>query len=250
MATARIGTSGWSYDHWQGLLYPNPTPVGKRLPYYLSRYDTVELNASYYRWPTEKAFQDWYERTPEGFTLAVKASRGLSHFAKLHAPERWLDRMTAGLRHLKEKLGPLLVQLPRFFGPNPERLDSFLAHVPDWIRVAMEFRHPGWHVEEIFRILERHGAGYCVMSGANLPCVLRATAPLVYVRFHGPDAHSLYSGSYSDSDLRWWADRICEWQDQGRAVYGYFNNDPDGNALRDADRLKEFLAQRSHEHAG
>lgn len=242
MPQVRIGTSGWSYDHWQGILYPERTPVGKRLPYYIQRYDTVEVNATYYRWPTEAAFQDWYRSTPEGFLVSVKASRGLSHFAKLNNPERWLDRMADGLRHLHEKRGPLLVQLPHFFPPNLERLDQFLAKVPDWIRVAMEFRHPEWHQEEVFRILERHNAAYCVMSGARLPCVLRATADFVYVRFHGPDAEHLYAGSYPDNDLRWWTDRIHEWLAQGRDVLGYFNNDPYGWALNVADRLRALVA--------
>jgi uncharacterized protein YecE (DUF72 family) len=105
----------------------------------------------------------------------------------------------------------------------------------------MEFRHPGWHTEEIFQILEKHGAAYCVMSGAQLPCVLRATGPFVYVRFHGPDLDWLYAGSYSDENLQWWSERMGEWMDQGRDVYAYFNNDPHGNALHDADRLKRLL---------
>ena len=106
------------------------------------------------------------------------------------------------------------------------------------MRVAVEFRHPSWHDEAVYALLERHGAAYCVMSGAGLPCVLRATAPFVYVRLHGPDDAHLYAGSYPDADLRWWADRIGEWTHGGRDVYAYFNNDGHGHAVRNAETLR------------
>jgi uncharacterized protein YecE (DUF72 family) len=106
------------------------------------------------------------------------------------------------------------------------------------MRVAVEFRHPSWHHDAVFGLLERHGAAYCVMSGAKLPCVLRATAPFVYVRMHGPDHEHLYAGSYSDEDLRWWAERVGEWRGSGRDVYVYFNNDGHGHAVRNAERLR------------
>ena len=106
--------------------------------------------------------------------------------------------------------------------------------MPSGQRAAVEFRHPSWDVEETFSVLERHGAAYCVTSGANLPCVLRATADFVFVRLHGPDHQHLYAGSYSEDDLRWWADRIGEWRSQGRDVFAYFNNDGHGHAVRNA----------------
>ena len=105
----------------------------------------------------------------------------------------------------------------------------------------MEFRHASWHVDPVFEILERHGAAYCVMSGARLPCILRATAPTVYVRLHGPDFDHLYAGSYSDADLAWWADRIREWEASGHEVLAYFNNDGEGHAVRNAWTLRSFL---------
>lgn len=236
-----IGTSGWSYDHWQGVLYPYPTPVRDRLAYYVRRFQTVEVNYTYYRWPPVTTFEGWRQRVPDGFLLSVKASRGLTHFSRLVSPGRWLDRMLPCLQALDEKLGVLLVQLPPQFAAHHQRLEEFLAAVPDWCNVSVEFRHPSWHSEETYQILERFGAAYCVMSGANLPCLLRATAPFVYLRLHGPDPHHLYGGSYSDEDMRWWADRIREWADQGRDVFAYFNNDGEGNAVRNADTLRHFL---------
>ena len=106
----------------------------------------------------------------------------------------------------------------------------------------MEFRHDSWVHPEVFELLRRHGAAYVVMSGAGLPCVLEATAPVVYVRLHGPDHDHLYAGSYPDEDLAWWADRIREWRGQEREVYAYFNNDGGGNAVRNAWTLQHMLA--------
>jgi uncharacterized protein YecE (DUF72 family) len=109
------------------------------------------------------------------------------------------------------------------------------------MRVAVEFRHPSWHDEEVYALLERHSAAYCVMSGARLPCVLRATAPFVYVRMHGPDPEHLYAGSYPSADLQWWADRIREWAGEGKDVFVYFNNDGYGHAVRNAEELRGLV---------
>jgi uncharacterized protein YecE (DUF72 family) len=236
-----IGTSGWSYDHWHGVLYPHGIPPRERLPHYLPHFRTVELNSSYYRWPRESAFRSWRRRLPEGFLLSVKAPALLTHVKRLFGPERWLQRIERSLSLLGGARGVLLVQLSPLQGYDHARLAYFLAHLPQGVRVAVEFRHPSWHREEVWALLERHGVAYCVMSGAHLPCILRATAPFVYVRLHGPDPHHLYGGSYSDDDLRWWADRIREWQGSGREVFAYFNNDGGGNAVRNAATLKGFL---------
>jgi uncharacterized protein YecE (DUF72 family) len=235
-----IGTSGWSYGHWDGVLYPPGTPPAERLGHYVRRFGTVELNSSFYRWPRPASFASWRRRLPDGFRLSVKAPRGLSHARRLYRPEEWTERLRAGWHELGDRRAILLVQLPPAQERDDARLDWFLAGLPPWLPVACELRHPSWHVEDVFRLLEHRGAGYCVMSGAGLPCVLRATAPFVYVRLHGPDHHHLYAGSYGETDLRWWAARIGEWDAAGRDVYAYFNNDGEGNAVRDATRLREL----------
>lgn len=241
--TAFIGTSGWSYDHWHGVLYPHGTPASARLDTYVQRFDTVELNASYYRWPADRTFASWRRRLPAGFLLGVKAPRGLTHFKRLYEPEPWLERIGRGLEALGERRGVLLVQLPPGLAYDHARLAYFLAQLPPGRRAAVEFRHESWHRDETFDLLAQHGVAYCVMSGANLPCILRATAPFVYVRLHGPDHRHLYAGSYSDDDLRWWADRFREWEDQGRDVFAYFNNDGGGHAVRNALTLRRLLGQ-------
>lgn len=241
--SVHIGTSGWSYDHWHGVLYPHGAPPRDRLAYYVARFGTAELNASYYRWPTDAAFRSWRRRLPDGFRLAVKAPGLLTHARRLYGPERWLDRVHRGLSLLGDRAGPLLVQLSPRFPYDHARLAYFLDRVPWGLRVALEFRDASWHHEAVFELLERYGAAYCVMSGAGLPCVLRATAGIVYARLHGPDPHHLYGGSYSDDDLRWWADRVREWAGQGRDVFVYFNNDGHGHAVRNADTLRSFLGE-------
>ncbi|MBB1284286.1 DUF72 domain-containing protein [Flavisolibacter sp. BT320] len=237
-----IGTSGWSYDHWQGILYPHGTPVWERLRYYLQVANTVELNASFYRWPKLTAFQSWQRRLPNGFLFTVKAPRHLTHTKRLYAPEKWVHRIKESWHVLSDKRAVLLVQLSPNFPVDLARLHYFLTVVPPWIRLAFEFRHPSWHQDAVFQLLEEFGAAYCVMSGAALPCVLRSTAPFVYVRMHGPDPHHLYSGSYSDADLHWWSQRIREWEWQGKEVFVYFNNDGNGYALYNAERLRQFLS--------
>lgn len=241
--TIRIGTSGWSYDHWDGVLYRPGLPARDRLARYVEAFDTVELNASFYRWPRDAAFASWNRRLPAGFTMSVKAPRGLTHAKRLYGPEVWTQRIARSWHELRDRREALLVQLRPDAQRDDARLDWFLGALPPWLQVAVELRHPSWQADAVFDLLARHGAAYCVMSGAGLPCVLRATSRLVYVRLHGPDHHHLYAGSYSDADLRWWADRAREWSDDGHDVVAYFNNDGGGHAVRNAWTLRDLLAR-------
>jgi uncharacterized protein YecE (DUF72 family) len=239
--TVRIGTSGWSYDHWEGVLYPPGLRPSDRLARYVAEFDTVELNASFYRWPRESAFASWQRRLPPGFLMSVKAPRGLTHAKHLAQPEAWVQRFAGCWRALGDRSGVLLVQLRPDHERDDARLERFLAQMPAGIPVALELRHPSWQDDDVLALLERHRAAYVVMSGAGLPCVLAATAPFVYVRLHGPDHHHLYAGSYSDAELSWWADRIREWEVGGREVWVYFNNDASGNAVGNARTLRRLL---------
>jgi uncharacterized protein YecE (DUF72 family) len=221
--TIRIGTSGWSYDHWADVLYPPGLPVSKRLARYVDQFDTVELNASFYRWPKDATFEGWRERLPEGFTMSVKAHRGLTHYRRLREPEPWVERFERCWKALDDA-----------------RLEHFLSLMPDWIPVAMELRHPSWDDPAVYTILERHRAAYVVMSGAKVATIPRATADLVYVRMHGPAQDSMYHGSYPDDELQTWAERVLKWDAEGRRVLMYFNNDLGGHAIRNARKLKEL----------
>ena len=239
--TTWIGTSGWSYDSWRDVLYERGLPSGRWLERYAREFDTVELNGSFYRWPGPDRFRTWRDRLPDPFSFTVKAPRGLTHARRLTDPGGWLERIVTVWEILGPRRGVLLVQLPPDLARDDDRLDAFLTAVPDSIRVAVEFRHPTWEDEAVYALLERHGAAYVVMSGAHLPCTLRATAPFVYVRLHGPDHEHLYAGSYDAAAIQWWADRIREWESGGRDVYAYFNNDQYGFAVQNARALKEAM---------
>ena len=243
--SVRIGTSGWSYDHWTSVLYPPKTPAAKRLALYVAEFDTVELNASFYRWPKDTAFESWHRRLPEGFTMTVKAHRGLTHFRRLREPEPWVERFERAWRALGDRAEALLVQLHPGLERDDDLLDHFLSVMPDHIRVAVEFRHPTWHHDAVLDLLERRHASYVVTSGAQQPCIPRATAALVYVRLHGPDDQPTYAGSYSDEALQWFADRIGGWRAQGRDVVVYFNNDLGGHAVRNARTLRTMVQSTS-----
>jgi uncharacterized protein YecE (DUF72 family) len=238
-----IGTSGWSYDHWENIVYPVGVKGRERLYHYLKLFHTVELNSSFYHWPLDRVFAGWAARLPENFVLTVKAPRNLTHFQRLYKPEFWIQRINQSLDYLGGKLGVLLVQLPPSFDVDYPRLDYFLKLSPPHIDMALEFRHPAWHKTETFQMLETYSRAYCVMSGHNLPCVLKATADFVYVRLHGPD-NPAQGGSYSENDLQWWSDRIKEWENMGKDVYAYFNNDYAGHAVRNALRLIELVSAK------
>jgi hypothetical protein len=148
-----VGTSGWSYAHWENVLYPPGLPVAQRLGRYVSEFATVELNASFYRWPQERTFAGWQRRLPPGFLLSVKAPRGLTHAKRLYAPEVWVERLTSCWHQLGDRRGVLLVQLPPGLPRDDARLEYFLRLLPDWMRVAVEFRHPSWLDDQVFAIL-------------------------------------------------------------------------------------------------
>lgn len=244
----RIGTSGWSYDHWTDVLYPPRLPVAKRLARYVEEFDTVELNASFYRWPRDTAFTGWRQRLPDGFAMAVKAHRGLTHFRRLSNPEPWVERFERCWSALGDRAEAVLVQVHPELARDDARLAHFLTVMPGHIRVAMELRHPSWNDPAVFDLLERHRAAYVVMSGPGLLCIPRATSPLVYIRLHGPERESMYAGSYSDDELEQWAGRIEGWRGEGRDVDVYFNNDLGGHAIRNARKLKALLGLSEYAH--
>ncbi|SON63031.1 hypothetical protein MSIMFI_04561 [Mycobacterium simulans] len=239
--TVRIGTSGWSYDHWTDVLYPLGLPIGDRLARYAEVFDTVELNASFYRWPKDSTFAGWRDQLPNGFTMSIKAHRGLTHYRRLASPGPWIERFQRCWQVLGDRHGMLLVQLHPEQHRDDARLDSFLDGVPSPIRVAVELRHPSWDHPAVYAVLERHRAAYVVMSGGGLACIPRATADVVYVRMHGSDQNAMYAGSYLRDELARWAQRISTWTAEGRDVWMYFNNDLGGHAVRNALSLRKLL---------
>ena len=240
-----LGTSGWTYRHWSGSFFPTTLDDARRLEFYAEHFPTVELNASYYRWPSDAAFASWARRLPPHFRLTVKAPKALTHVARLDDPAAWTARIATSLALLGDRAGPLLVQLPPSLHRDDALLDAFLSGMPPSVRVAMEFRHDSWLDDEVFALLEARRTAYVVASGPKLTTVRRATTDLAYVRWHGPDGARRYGGCYTDEALGEWAITLREWAARGRRVYGYFNNDIDGYAVANARTLTRLSGARA-----
>jgi uncharacterized protein YecE (DUF72 family) len=240
MATKHyVGCSGWHYEHWRGLYYPEDLPKSKWLPFYAGQFTTVELNNSFYRLPSEKAFTSWRESTPDGFVFAVKMSRFITHIKRLRNLDSAVETFLSRAVLLRQKLGPLLYQLPPSMKRNDELLQDFLSSLPPEYRHVIEFRHESWIDDGVFDMLRRHNVGLCVFDMPGLSCPLVATTDFAYVRFHGREG--LYSSRYSDDELRRWAERIVGLGQNVRTTYIYFNNDAAAFAVKNAMTLKNLL---------
>jgi uncharacterized protein YecE (DUF72 family) len=240
-----IGTSGWQYDSWRGTFYPPDAPTSRWLEYFAARFPTVEVNNSFYRLPSESTFRSWRDRTPDGFVMAVKASRYLTHIRRLKDPKGPVDLFWSRARELGNRLGPVLIQLPPRFGCDLERLEGLLSVLPKEMRAAVEFRDPSWEVKQVYDLLDARGAALVLPDrpGARVPDVV--TGGWSYVRFHQgrPGAPG-----YPRDKLRRWAGRIAK--TAASDVFVYFNNDPGGAALRDAVTLTGLLEERGCDVAG
>jgi uncharacterized protein YecE (DUF72 family) len=233
-----VGTSGWHYEHWRGPFYPETLRSKEMLGYYAARFSTVEINNSFYHLPTRETFRLWRAQTPAHFTFAVKASRYITHMKKLKQPRQPLKKFLLHAGELKEKLGPILFQLPPRWHRNADRLGEFLEVLPGGEHYAFEFRDPSWFHDEIYALLRRHKAAFCVydLAGAESPRVL--TADFAYLRLHGPSALS-YAGCYTSRRLRGWLEQCREWQGAGaKHVFVYFDNDQAGFAARNAAEMQ------------
>jgi uncharacterized protein YecE (DUF72 family) len=235
----RVGTSGYEYNHWRGLLYPEDLPKRKWLSRFVEEFDTVEINNSFYHLPLATSFERWRDTAPPGFVFALKFSRYGTHLKHLREPHSSLDPFLERATLLRGKLGPILVQLPPSWQIDAERLDAFLAAAPRAIRWTVEFRHRSWLVDEVYAILERHGAALCIHDRlADHPW--RLTADWMYMRYHGGN----YDGRYSAQRLSADAERLARELRAGRDVYVYFNNDLGGHAVVNARQMREYLGKR------
>jgi uncharacterized protein YecE (DUF72 family) len=234
-----IGTSGWHYKHWRGPFYPEKLPASQMLEYYTQHFDTVELNNTFYRLPLERGVDVWRTSTPEGFCFAAKGSRFLTHMKKLKDPEAGVAKFFERVDRLEGKLGPVVFQLPPWWEVNMERLQGFLEALPPERQYAFELRNSTWHTTEIYRLLRRHNAAFCIFEIAGFHSGFEITAEFTYVRLHGPGG--AYQGSYPAETLRNWADRIRAWRRDLSAVYLYFDNDQGAYAVDNARELKRLL---------
>jgi len=239
-----IGTSGYRYFHWYGVFYPETLKQDKLLEYYSKFFDTVELNVTFYRLPGAKVFKGWYERTPQKFSFAVKASRVITHIKKLKSCEDVVKKFFERVKELNEKLSVILWQLPPGWKKDISRLSSFCSLLYEkfsFYRHVFEFRHESWCCDDVYKILKHYNFGFCIADSPYWPLVERVTADFVYLRFHGSKA--LYASNYTTSELKRWAEKIKYWLQDGIAVYAYFNNDAEGYAVKNALALKELVKQ-------
>ena len=246
MANIRIGTSGWHYKHWLGNFYPEKLAGSKMLAYYYERFDTVEINNSFYMLPKIETLTCWREATPKNFEFAIKASRFLTHNKKLKEPENALNNFLPRAEALGSKLGPILFQLPPKWRINIERLAEFLDALPKYHQYTFEFRETSWLVPEVYELLRKHNSAFCIYELAGFHSSIEITADWSYIRLHGPGGK--YQGSYSDKTLRDWAERIVDWSKRLKSIYVYFDNDQAGYAPSNALTLKHLVAERLLQH--
>jgi uncharacterized protein YecE (DUF72 family) len=234
----RIGCSGWSYEHWRGTFYPRTLAPARWLPYYAARFDTVEVNATFYRLPRVETVARWAASSPDGFCFAVKASRYLTHVKRLRELPDGVGRLLERIEPLiaAGKLGPVLWQLPRTFRRDDERLEAALRALPPG-RHACEFRHPSWFAEDVYDVLRAHRVALVVADRAGLPpAPWIDTAGWWYLRFHA--GRRGRRGNYSARELGGWAGRI---RGVSGDVYAYFNNDWEGFAPDNARTLRRLV---------
>jgi uncharacterized protein YecE (DUF72 family) len=240
MRPVRIGCSGWNYRDWRETFYPAGLPASRWLEHYAARFDTVEVNTTFYRLPRREAVARWVTQTPPGFLFTVKASRYLTHIKRLTEMKQGVQRFYERIEPLVTagRLGPVLWQLPANFRRDDERLLGALAHLPPG-RHTFEFRDRSWFVPEVMEMLRSHGVALTVGDHPERPFqTMEMTADWTFVRFHyGARGRG---GNYSDTELREWAKRIARWR-RRHEVFAYFNNDWKAYAPRNAERLRSLL---------
>ena len=232
-----IGTSGWNYEHWKGIFYPPDCPKSKWLEFYAQHYGTVELNASFYRLPKPQTFENWRARTPDNFLWAVKANKYITHIKRIRDVEEPLRRFFDSVELLKEKLGPILFQLPPSLSFNEAALSGFCRQLKGNYLYALEIRHESWAQKRAIKILKDYNIALCISDTAGrYPYIEEDTATFGYIRLHG--SKKLYASEYTEEELNTYAQKIRGWS---KDTYLYFDNDYGGYAIKNAQRLKEIL---------
>jgi len=239
MRECLVGTSGWFYEHWLERFYPKGLAKKELLNFYIKYFDTVELNSSFYHLPKNETVKNWHKKVPSGFIFAPKASRLITHYQKLVDTKESLSLFLKRIKALKEKLGPILYQLPPSFKKDTKVLRNFIKILPKGLRQTIEFRHTSWLTKDVFDILRDNNIAHCIISMVNFPVRLDTTANFVYIRMHGTEA--LYGSSYSEDELKEWAKYIKGFLRNNLDVYIYFNNDANAYAVKNALQLKKLI---------
>jgi uncharacterized protein YecE (DUF72 family) len=237
-----LGCSGFYYNHWRGLFYPEDLAKTRWLKFYSSRFGTVEVNSTFYRFPTTQLLQGWYDKTPPNFKFTLKANRQITHTHKFNNTQQATTRFYKAAKILKEKLACVLFQLPPTVHKNVDLLETIAGQMDrdGGVLNVLEFRHESWWSRDVYDLMRQKGLVFCSVSTVGLPSDLVETAGVVYVRFHG--VNGWYLGDYSDAELQAWAQKIQK--ANAEKVYCYFNNDVNAYAPKNCQTLKHLLEKK------
>lgn len=243
LANLHVGTSGWSYKHWRSRFYPNGLPAARWLEYYCTRFDTVEVNASFYRLPQERTLRNWRETVGPGFRFALKGSRYVTHVQRLRDSGEAVERLAQRIEPLGQALGPILWQLPPGLERDLDLLRGFLEGLPASQQHVIEFRDPGWLDDGVCELLASRHVGIVSVSSERMPPRRFALGGLAYVRFHGLAGG--YRHHYTAQELLPWAAWVADVVSSGGTAWVYFNNDGDANAPQDAAAFRAMASERA-----
>jgi uncharacterized protein YecE (DUF72 family) len=239
MASYRIGCSGFHYRHWKELFYPKDLPQKKWFEFYCQHFNTVELNTTFYRFPKLSFLEDWYSRSPGDFIFAVKAHRLITHFKQFHNAEQVISDYYSLVREgLKDKLGPVLFQLPPRSAYTGERLERIISNLDPSFENVLECRHVSWWNDHVYDQLGKHGIIFCGMSHPDLPKDVIGNSKSLYYRFHG--VPELYKSEYRKSVLQKFVGEVKTYK-QVKKAFIYFNNDINGSAVTNARQVQEII---------
>lgn len=231
-----VGTSGWYYDDWKNVFYPSDIKKSDWLNYYSSVFNTVEVNASFYRLPFKNMVKGWKNKTPDDFIFTFKGSRLITHNKKLKNVNDYLDKFFERIK-FSEKVGVVLWQLPPSLKKDIDRLEQFFDNLNNEFRHCIEFRHKSWFNQDVYDVLKKHNIAYCIISAPSLPSTIQVTTNFAYIRFHG--VNEWYKYDYSKNELNGWAAKIKQMNVDD--VYIYFNNDFNAFAPKNAKSLIDLI---------
>jgi len=235
----RIGTSGWYYNHWSGLFYPANLPKTRWFQYYAEHFDSVEVNNTFHQLPKQESVKKWYAQAPKNFIYTVKANRYITHIKRLKNASDALERFFETVDLLKQKLGPVLYQLPPSLQKDLDLLGGFIRLLPKNRIAVFEFRHKSWYSDDTFELLNKFNVGFCVHDMPSKQSPRINTGNIIYIRFHG--STEKYSGNYTKSTLKDWVHWLKEQNKKARRIYIYFNNDFNAFAVENAKQIKEQI---------
>ncbi|NGX34020.1 MAG: hypothetical protein K1060chlam1_00365 [Candidatus Anoxychlamydiales bacterium] len=234
-----IGTSGFSYEHWKNRFYPKDVKAKDYFEYYQKHFSTVEINNTFYRLPLKKVVLNWQKEANNDFIFSLKSSRFITHLKRLKEPKKHLTLFLNRVKHLKPHLGPILFQIPPKWNLDIKRLLNFLKALDKNYKYAFEFRDKSWLTNEVFSLLKKYKAAFCIYDLEGFQTPLEITANFVYIRLHGPKR--AYSGTYSKKTLQKWAKIIKNFHKKNLDVFCYFNNDENAYAIKNSIELKKLL---------